>query len=193
MRIELSKRGVNGTARMDKERLRQKLRSRLTGVQRVPALLTFRPMRSIDAAGLTDYTVMPTEPLHDLKGHIAHVFTEVPNHVEKDIAAKIRHITAANVNANHARGCDWRKALFLVCHELQDNLQSDRNARQLLRLLAEVASILYAGEEDRSPRMVLHLHLCLWKHFVLLRELVQVPQSMSPGTMYGGYIHGFFF
>ena len=38
--------------------------------------------------------------------------------------------------------------------------------------------------------MVLHLHLCLWKHFVLLRELVQVPQSMSPGTMYGGYIHG---
>ena len=94
MRIELSKWGVNGTARMDKERLRQKLRSRLTGVQRVPALLAFRPMRSVDAAGLTDYTVMPTEPLHDLKGHIAHVLTEVPYHVEKDIAAKIRNITA---------------------------------------------------------------------------------------------------
>ena len=30
------------------------------------------------------YEVLPTEPLHDVKEHIANVLTELPSHLEKD-------------------------------------------------------------------------------------------------------------
>ena len=38
-----------------------------------------------------NYEVLPTEPLHDIKEHIANVLTELPSHLENEEKCISRH------------------------------------------------------------------------------------------------------
>ena len=61
-----------------KDDLQQKLDYTLCGVQRVPTMLLLDPTQSLSHLHLEDYTVLDSEPLHDLKGHFMHLFAELP-------------------------------------------------------------------------------------------------------------------
>ena len=191
MRAELQKRGEvrQALSGIGRDELQIKLKSILQGLQRVPALLAFTPTARLDRYALEDYQVMPCEPLHDLKGHVSHILTELPRHVPKEAGDRIKEITNATVG-EHNRGCDWRKALFLVSHALQDRTDCSPATRKLVRLLADIASIVYARASKRSPKLILHLSLCLWRHFELIQEVIGEPKSISLGALYGGYLHG---
>ena len=123
IRIELQKRGARHADTMDKEKLMKYLRNILKGVQRVPALLAFSPQAELSSLALESYEIWPCEPLHDLKGHVVHVLTDLPHHTDQHTAGIISNIVLATVNTNHSRGCDWRKALFLVTKALEDDVE----------------------------------------------------------------------
>ena len=47
------------------------------GIVNVPALLQGTPEKSLRSLGLEAYEVAPTEPLHDIKGHISNLIEEL--------------------------------------------------------------------------------------------------------------------
>ena len=120
---------------------------------------------------------------------MAHVLTELPHHTDQHTAGIISNIVSATVNTNHSRGCDWRKALFLVTKALEDVVECSVRTRRAIRLLAEVATLLYARANKRTVKGVLHLSLCLWKHFCLIQQIIEQPKSLSVGALYRGYLH----
>ena len=57
----------------------EELKSHLRGVQRVPALLLLNLYAPLEDMNLFNYEVLPFEPLHDLKGHIAKLLDQLPS------------------------------------------------------------------------------------------------------------------
>lgn len=58
--------------------LQQELSRVLKGVQRVPTLLLQNPPQPLGDLNLDRYTILDCDPLHNLKGNLANVFTELP-------------------------------------------------------------------------------------------------------------------
>lgn len=77
LKEELVKWGVLNITR-DKKRLESTLVSILKGAQRVPTLLITDPTQSLSELNLSSYTILDSEPLHDLKGHLINLLTELP-------------------------------------------------------------------------------------------------------------------
>lgn len=80
---KLSARNVYHTCTTKRD-LQKELARVLKGVQRVPTLLLDNPAMSLADMQLQRYSVLDCEPLHDLKGHLANLFTEIP-HIISDI------------------------------------------------------------------------------------------------------------
>ena len=67
-----------------------------------------------------DYEVLPTEPLHDVKEHIANVLTELPSHLEKDENSAFQDIIECSfAGKEKLRGCDYRLAAVIVAQYLR--------------------------------------------------------------------------
>ena len=64
-----------------KPALQSQLREELKGIQRVPALCFPNQSASMKELNLTQYEVVPVEPLHDLKEHINNILKELPKHL----------------------------------------------------------------------------------------------------------------
>ncbi len=54
------------------------LSSVLCGAQRVPTILITDPKQPLSELHLDSYTIMDCEPLHNLKGHLINLLTELP-------------------------------------------------------------------------------------------------------------------
>ena len=61
-----------------KKELQTILDELLKGVSRVPALLLKNPTQQLASLNLDKYEVVASEPLHDIKGHIVNLITEIP-------------------------------------------------------------------------------------------------------------------
>ena len=85
-----------------KNQLVMQLGEILGGVQRVPALLFGKPQCPLDEIGLQNYEMCPCEPLHNIKGHIKNILTELPRRFEEGKQL-------AFVDKQQLRGCDYRK------------------------------------------------------------------------------------
>lgn len=72
-----------------------------------------------------NYEVLPTEPLHDVKEHIANVLTELPSHLEKDEKIAFQDIIECSfAGKEKLRGCDYRLAAVIVAQYLRGNDQN---------------------------------------------------------------------
>ena len=74
-----------------KPELRSELQTILCGVQRVPTILINNPLQTLSQLHLPFYTVLDCEPLHDLKGHLINLLTELP-HIFL-VSVKILHLS----------------------------------------------------------------------------------------------------
>ena len=54
------------------------LKNVLCGVQRLPSLLLFTPEVCLEDMSLQRYSVLPFEPLHDLKGYLSGILRKLP-------------------------------------------------------------------------------------------------------------------
>ena len=69
-----------------------------------------------------NYEVLPTEPLRDVKEHIANVLAELPSHLEKDENSAFQNIVECSfAGKEKLRGCDYRLAAVIVAQYLRGN------------------------------------------------------------------------
>ncbi len=87
LQVELNARGIY-TKDRTKEELEGNLKSILKGVQHVPTLLLLNPTASLSDLNLEQYTIIDSEPLHDLKGHLIHLTKEIPFLLQSDTRKK---------------------------------------------------------------------------------------------------------
>ena len=73
------------------------LRGILCGAQRVPSLLLANPTLSLEALHLQHYTILDSEPLHDLKGQLFNLFTELPYILKGDVKESRQQIIKSNL------------------------------------------------------------------------------------------------
>ena len=164
---ELEARGEQ-VPRLDQDR-KDHLRNVLRGVVRVPALLARSPTSNIKDLGL-ERLQMPCQALPDLKGVLSNTLTELERHLPAPAADSYKEVIGVTVGRQHSRGCDWREAVCLLAKQAKTWESCPQKAKHLLRNLADI-SILYAGEEERTPKMVLRLTLLVWRCFALIREI----------------------
>ena len=81
LRQELSCRTILDTS-MTKPVLQEMLEQLLRGVTSVPALFLTNPTQSLSSLNIE---VVTSEPLHDLKGHIINLLTELPHILPGDV------------------------------------------------------------------------------------------------------------
>ena len=79
LKLELEARGVHLEQGAKKEDFQCELDDILRGIVRVLALLLADTTQSLTALNLQRYEVVASEPLHDLKGHITNLITELPH------------------------------------------------------------------------------------------------------------------
>ena len=133
-----------------KSELHKELHQLRKGIQRFPALLQPFPEKQLRDIHLEQYEISPCEPLHDMKGHMANLFDEIPKYVSGVVGAEVNKIKSAILNKDTLRCIDSCKATVLLCKALHDNTV-DENLVCLVDTLFEICEILYADIESRSP------------------------------------------
>ena len=86
------------TSATTKKELQQALHEALDGIQRVPSLLIHNPTHPLGQLNLESYQILDCEPLHDLKGHISNIITELPSIPDPSIMSHYKQVLAADLS-----------------------------------------------------------------------------------------------
>lgn len=169
LRQELGARGVADIS-MTKLILSDMLDDILRGVARVPALLLTDPSHSLLSLNLDRYEVVASEPLHDLKGHIINLITELPHVLPNgDITTQCTHLISCCLAKEKKSGADLLRVaiqLFLLLKDLDVSSKI-----LLLQTIIKIGEILYSRDHMRSPRQLLQLCNSCWLHMELCVDL----------------------
>ena len=116
LQLELEARGIKEYPGSKNGRL-DVLKDVLCGVQRVPSLLLFTPEVCLEDLSLQRYSVLPFEPLHDLKGYLGGILRKLPSVIPN---GPLKDGVAAYLDSlwkkEHLYGSDLREALIEVAH-----------------------------------------------------------------------------
>ena len=107
LKEELRLRGQYNLDRCKPE-LQEELTTLLKGVQRVPSLLVLQPQQALSTYNLEKYTVLDCEPLHDVKGHLSNLFSEVPYILTRNLREKFESLLAVSLTGDKVTGSDLR-------------------------------------------------------------------------------------
>ena len=175
----------------NKSVLASKLQSLLCGAQRVPTILLMNPTQSLSDVNLSTYTVLDSEPLHDLKGHLINLLTELPHILSGETKVHVdellKHLLLSK-KQNGYSGSDLRIALIEVTNLVQSE-DVDYELKCLLSSVVKMSECLYAGDDKRTPKAVLQLYNCCWVHHELCKSLFPQPKEMTYEKMFGLYLH----
>ena len=94
----------------------------LRGSVRVPALLSNAPEMVLGDLNLSNYTILPVEPLHDIKGHMINVFRELrsPHYLDGQAHQALEDVLEAYLHKEKEKGSDYRYACIFAYHALRD-------------------------------------------------------------------------
>ena len=151
---------------MPKAQLVAKLKSILEGVQRVPQ------------SNLQRYSILPCEPLHDLKGHLNNLLPNVPTLLTGELKTNVHDLIQKCVywkDSGHT-GADMRVGLLRVYSMLINAVESGRlssnsNVLDLIQTAVTISHILYSPPSERTSRNVLRLYNMCWLHHELCLSL----------------------
>ena len=130
LQIELRKRGVSVVGKK-KPQLQTELEELRRGITNVPALLHNTPDAPLGSIYLHDYEILPTEPLHDIKGHLSNITDELLAHTTGNITKKLSNIYSSVLGKETLRCCDYRKASILILPALEE-LKADKKVIELM-------------------------------------------------------------
>ena len=184
---ELRKRDVYTSATTKKD-LQHTLHKALEGIQRVPSLLIHNPTQPLEQLNLDSYQVLDCEPLHDLKGHINNIITELPSILDPDIKTHYKQVLEADLSKEKKTGADYRLTLIHLVGVMQKH-KAPEKVCTLLQTLAEMSRLLYLGESERTNKEILRLYNTTWLHFELIKELFPSPRYITRRKLYGIYLH----
>ena len=148
--MELKKRDIAVTGKKRTE-LEEELTKLQKGVANVPALLQHSPETTLESLGLGKYEVLPTEPLHDLKGHFSNIIEEALKTTSGVVLSALKGIQSTVLNKATLRASDYRKAVILMYQSLRQCSTGKNDITELFRTAAEISEILYARPCKRTP------------------------------------------
>ena len=143
-----------------KQDLNNTLRGILRGAQRVPSLLLANPTLSLEAVNLQLYTILDSEPLHDLKGHLINFFTELPFILSRNVKETCQRIIQCNLNKEKVKCADLRLRAAHLYHHILQHYRSDDYHLLLMQTVVQISEILYLPSSKRSPKRILQLYNC---------------------------------
>lgn len=140
LKDELTTRGIStdGMRKSEMEEIFDEMRA---GINNVPALLQPNPEMCLSDLHLDKYETLPTEPLHDLKGHISNIMDEVQKTATGDILNEIQKIVKTVLNKETLRCSDYRKAIILIFNSLL-KVDAQHDITILFQTLVEVKSCI---------------------------------------------------
>jgi len=121
--------------------------------------------------------VLNCEPLHDIKGHLANLFEELPNILADEVRKP-------NLSGEKVTGAD----LYTTSKQVLLLLTNEGASSQLILLLTtivKISEILYSDKEIRTPTRVLQLYNTTWLHLELCRELFPSLQKINQTRFFG--------
>ena len=127
--------------------LQKELSHVLKGV-RVPTLLLDTPQVQLQDVNLHKYCILDCEPLHDIKGHLTNLFTELPC-IITDLQLQKEAVDLLNlVVPKEKPSCgDNRRAAIRLLALL--NGKAGKNVRMLLSTIIEISDILMTSETQQ--------------------------------------------
>lgn len=132
---------------------------------------------------------MACELLHDIKGHIINLITELPYILPPgNTVKKITHLIKNCLAKEKKSGADLRCAIIQV-YLLLRQLECDPKVLLLLEMIIKVGEILYSLDAKRSPRRLLQLYNSCWLNMELRVELFGNSTKLSRSKMFGLYLH----
>ena len=81
-----------------KKELAPLLQETLEGIQRVPSLLITNPTQNLEELNMQQYQVLECEPLHDIKGHICNILSELPSLLDSNTKQLFTQILATDLS-----------------------------------------------------------------------------------------------
>ena len=121
------------------------------------------------------YEVFPTEPLHDLKGHIRNIIEEATKKALGETLGILKQIQATVLNKSTLWCSDYRKALILIYNALQQCNSPNLEILELFRTATEISEIMYARDSKRTPKEVLRFHNLTYQHGKLCMDVCTAP------------------
>lgn len=185
LRKELTHRGQTVGLKSKKQELSEQFDNLRQGLNDVPALLQPTPNAKLEDMNLEKYEISPSEPLHDIKGHLSNVVEEA---ISIEALAKLKNVKKAILSKDTLRCSDYRKAI-IVTYMVLDKINSTSPLTELLRTAVEINEILYATPDKRNRMQTLRLHNATFVHGMLGRELFATPAHITRARMFGRYYH----
>ena len=185
---ELRTRGIKTPDKMTKKELEADLQGILRGFVRVPTLLMTNPQQHLRELHLEKYCILECEPLHDIKGHIHNLLTEISSYLSPEVAKDCEAIINQTLKKEKKRGCDYRlTAILLVLHLIANDIETP--VTHILRTIVEITDIMYSPEWKRSPKSILRLYNLTWLHGTACIALFHHPKYLTGEKMFGAYFH----
>ena len=146
----------------------------------MPSLLINNPTQPLSELNLQDYTILDCEPLHDLKGHLGHLLSELPSKVDQSLSTDIKEVLHVHLERKETkRGGDYRIAIIHLLALLRQKSPPPK-ILQLIETAVTISELLYADEMNRSPRAVLRFYM---PHGYTLSFVVScLKQPLRPNT-----------
>ena len=185
LRTELRARGVSNTKKMHRENLQKSLDQILRGVVRVPALLLTDPIASLASLNLGMYEVVASEPLHDIKGHIINLITELPYILPPgETATKCSMLPGKGEKIR----CRFKANNYSTISPTERSQLLSKSPPPSPNSI-KIGEISYSLDDQRSPRQLLQMYNVCWIHMELCRDLISAPKKITRSKMHGHYLH----
>ena len=158
------------------------------GIANFPALLQQNPNVTLQSLNLDHYEISPSEPLHDLKGHLGNIIEEALVVATGDVVVELKKVKMSVLSKETIRASDLRKAVILIYLKLKE-LQPDSMLTDLFCTAVEISSICYGHDAMRTPRSVLLLYNRSFLHAHYCSVQFADPKSTTHRKMFGRYFH----
>ena len=189
LRSELEARSFFVDDKMPRPELEDLLEQILRGVSRVPALLLTDPTQQLASLNLDKYEIVATEPLHDIKGHLINLITELPNVLPPgETKSKCTHLIDNCLAKQKKSGADMRRVAIQLFLLLKDNDCSSK-ILFLLHSIIKIGEIAYSRDDKRCPRQLLQCYNMCWMHMEVLKDLFGTPKEISRTKFFGHLVH----
>ena len=194
LRLELEARHILTLEEMEgvkRDELDLVLQETLKGVKHVPALLLTNPTQQLSSLNLDRYEIVATEPLHDIKGHVLNLITELPHILPPgETKAKCIHLIDNCLSKQKKSGADIRRVVIQLFLLLEDTDCSSR-ILFLLRSIIKIGEFAYSRDDMRCPRQLLQCYNMCWLHMELLKDLFSESnlKKMTKIKFFGHHVH----
>lgn len=95
---------------------------------------------------------MPTEPLHDLKGHFTNIIEETFAVTTGEIYKSLAEVKSSLLSKETVRCSDVRKAIIVIYLKLEE-WNPDDILTNLYRTAVDISNLCYTHEEKRCKKV----------------------------------------